>query len=228
MALHNFNVGCNSVMDGKEGGCTKQCKSALISLLSTEDKQGFAFINCDCQGNKHCMAPKSRVEVCAKDVLSAMESIDDDKTQLSCELAQWICEADTTCFTAWNYYRGHCSEFFLGTPNHCSPRCNNSLTILYRQPRAKKLRNCRCDDPATGSICQKIKDNTERLCFNKYPLQRPASDQPGEPLETKDQGYNYEQKNQSQYNTAMLPTYSVLSVLVTFAMCLLLCRSPLQ
>jgi len=55
-------------------------------------------------------------------------------------------------------------------------RCNNSLAILYRQPKASKLANCYCDG-SEEFPCLKFKTYTERLCLNRFadPSSRPTT-----------------------------------------------------
>ncbi|XP_050400865.1 growth arrest-specific protein 1 isoform X2 [Patella vulgata] len=167
MALINFFVGCNEVIHGETNVCTTDCKHALISLLLTEDKSGMSFINCNCSGNKFCEERKVRVEICTKDVLQAMANMKNNNRPVRCNLAQWICEADTSCLTALDYYARHCGRLLTG--DTCSSRCNNSLEILYRQKNAKKLPSCYCDGTEDYN-CQKLKYNTEKFCFLREPL----------------------------------------------------------
>ncbi|KAK3610249.1 hypothetical protein CHS0354_022313 [Potamilus streckersoni] len=164
MALHNFFIGCHSVIYGETDICTVQCQRALISLLSTEDKVGLAFMNCECDNNEFCNTRKQRVQICTKDVLDAMESVNYSTTVVSCTLAQWICEADTSCYTALRYYVSHCGQLIDG--HVCTSRCNNSLDILYRQDKATQLISCTCDG-SEDYDCIKLRRNTERLCFNR-------------------------------------------------------------
>ncbi|ESP01246.1 hypothetical protein LOTGIDRAFT_111585 [Lottia gigantea] len=166
MALTNFFVGCNDVIYGKGNKCTTKCEHALISLLSTEDKAGLAFMNCNCSGNALCEERKARVEVCTRVVLKSMTHLENKDHSISCNLAQWICEADTACLTALDYYAQHCSKLLLA--DKCTSRCNNSLQILYRQKNAKKLPNCYCDGKEEYD-CYKLKYNTEKYCFHKEP-----------------------------------------------------------
>ncbi|XP_046346766.1 growth arrest-specific protein 1-like [Haliotis rufescens] len=165
MALNNFMIGCSDVIKGTVDTCTTDCKHALISLLSTEDRSGIAFVNCNCSDDEFCETQKRRVEICAKDVMEFMNNINDNAV-VSCGLAMWICEADTSCLAALQYYIRHCAKLMNG--ESCSARCNNSLDILYRQTSSKMLQSCECDGTEDYN-CQTLKDNTERLCFNRQP-----------------------------------------------------------
>ena len=168
LALTNYFIDCNSLISGETNVCNKRCKKSLISLLSTDDSEGEAFIKCECGGNSFCETQKERMNVCARDVLPAMKAINDDNTAISCSLAEMICRADTPCLTALLYYEQHCSKLLRG--EKCTSRCNNSLQILYRTPKARKLRNCVCDgteDLPLNVPCQTLQQNTERLCFGR-------------------------------------------------------------
>lgn len=185
MALHNYFIGCNDVIYGNTGVCSASCRRALISLLSTEDRAGLAFVNCDCSGNELCEQQKKSVEMC-DNVLEAMETLDNNSTIVSCTLARWICEADTSCFTALRFYRRHCERLFDDDKPRCTSRCNNSLSILYRQTKARKLRTCYCDGSEQYD-CPALKENTERVCFqrhSKVPYQHLGNMLPEAPKET--------------------------------------------
>lgn len=165
MALNNFFHGCNSIILGEEKRCTTACQHALVSLLATEDGAGLAFINCDCRGHAECEERKRRVTVCQSHVLDSMDLVRDDRVALSCSFARWICEADTSCLAALQYYVQHCSKLFIGT--RCTAKCRNSVHILYRQPNAHKLRACRCEGDEDYD-CPSLVANTERLCFHRH------------------------------------------------------------
>ncbi|CAH1796453.1 unnamed protein product [Owenia fusiformis] len=143
MALHNYITNCGPVIHGETDICTPDCRKALISLFSTDDKAGEMFMTCDCNGNQFCEESKHRIEICSNDVIQGLHSIDDDETMLSCSLASMICEADTRCCTALDFYQLHCKKMWAG--EKCTHRCNNSIQILYGQHKAKKLRTCYCD-----------------------------------------------------------------------------------
>ena len=167
MALNNFFIHCSSLIVGDESDnatCPVDCKHALVSLLSTEDNTGHAFINCDCDKDKMCVERKKRVEICQREVLNSMHVLREDAPPVTCNLARWICEADTSCLAALQYYYDHCSRLFKGI--RCSARCKNSLRILSRQQHANKLRHCMCDG-SEDYDCSAVKTNTEEMCFHK-------------------------------------------------------------
>lgn len=161
MALHNFFLGCNDLMYGDITECSVECTRTLISLMSTED--GVGFMECDCEGVESCEERKKNVEVCTTSVMEAVKTLNDSSV-VSCTLARWLCEADSSCLTALSYYISYCESLLEGIT--CTPRCNNSLSILYRQPKAAKLINCSCEGNEEFD-CVKIRRNTERLCFNR-------------------------------------------------------------
>ena len=56
---------------------------------------------------------------------------------ISCTAATVICMAEPTCHTALQYYNNNCQDMFSG--KHCDQKCKNSLHILIRQNKAKKV-----------------------------------------------------------------------------------------
>ncbi|GAB1605190.1 growth arrest-specific protein 1-like [Argonauta hians] len=177
MALQNFFHACSRVIEGRSLGCTIGCKRALISLITTEDRAGRAYMNCDCKDDEKCQQQKRRVEVCKTDVLRELDSVDDNTTRVSCTLARFTCEADTSCFVALEYYTENCKRLMTG--DKCTPRCNNSLNVLHQQFKARKLQTCNCDGSEPYD-CERIKEFTEELCYNRpyqiKPLKPHSSD----------------------------------------------------
>lgn len=102
-------------------------------------------------------------------------------TIINCSLARGICEADTSCQNAFNFYEENCARLWQG--KDCPQKCNNSLGVLYRQEKAKKLKTCHCDDNEQekmrfGYTCHEIKYYTHTLCFNEeYKI--PTKNSPG-------------------------------------------------
>jgi growth arrest-specific protein 1 len=158
MALHSYMVDCADLIAGRTNKCQMPCERALIALMSTEE--GQELMDCDCEGSKFCELNKERIEVCRSDVLQATAQ----GTIVSCSIARWMCMADSLCNTALDFYHRLCRGLFHG--RRCTLKCNNSLSILNRQEKAAKLRTCYCDG-SEDFPCQRIKDNTERLCFGK-------------------------------------------------------------
>ena len=144
------------------GTCTPGCRRALISLLSTEDAEGEQFLTCDCKGEAFCVEQRQRLEVCGQDVLQSLRAALDDTTPIDCTLAEMICAADTSCQAALDYYRDHCRKLFAG--ERCTQRCNNSLAILYRQEKGRKLHTCLCDGSELYN-CPALREYTNKLCF---------------------------------------------------------------
>lgn len=194
MALQNYLVGCADLVNrddydldldtprpsrrrgggrrggrGQERACLPRCRRALISLLSTEDGEGEQFMTCDCQGEEFCVEQRQRLDVCGREVMSSLRAALDDTTPIDCSLAEMICEADTSCQAALDYYRDHCRQLFDGKT--CSKRCNNSIAILHRQDKGRKLATCHCDG-SEGYNCPALRHHTQRLC---YPYPTPPS-----------------------------------------------------
>ena len=164
VALKNFFHACKSVTHGTVKKCTVGCKRALISLLTTEDRAGSAFMNCDCKDNQLCQERKQRVEICTDDVIGELDSVDDNTTRVSCTLAQWTCEADTSCYAAFGFYVDNCQRLISG--DKCTAKCNNSLNVLHQQFKAKKLQTCSCDGTEDYD-CERVKAFTEELCYHR-------------------------------------------------------------
>lgn len=157
-ALKAYNDDCQDLINNRTNQCSPKCLKAMIALRSSEE--GDDLVNCDCHLNEYCTQSKQRSQACKPQVELAV----DPKTVVSCSTASWICMADQLCSTALEYYYRNCQTLF--SQRHCSMRCNNSLSILYRQPKASKLINCHCDG-SEEFPCIKYKTYTERLCLNK-------------------------------------------------------------
>ncbi|KAF6040605.1 GAS1 [Bugula neritina] len=177
MALNNFQIACEKVQLGLVDQCTDQCMRAVVSLVTVDSNIGTDYLTCNCEGNKDCDLWKRRVETCSADVFRALESLDNEEV-ISCSLARMLCDADTQCWTALSYYEKFCSNLWiLHTTEHektldCSPKCNNSLAILYKQTRAAKLKNCVCDDAdpyVDEKTCIRMRYNTQKSCFGEDP-----------------------------------------------------------
>lgn len=164
VALQNFFYACDSVIHGTDKKCTVRCKRALISLLTTEDRAGSAFMNCDCKENRECEERKQRVEICTKYVINELHSVDDNTTRVSCTLALLTCEADTSCYVALGFYVNNCKKLMTG--DKCTAKCNNSLNVLHQQFKAKKLQTCACDGTEPYN-CRRVKAFTEELCYHR-------------------------------------------------------------
>ncbi|XP_063225366.1 growth arrest-specific protein 1-like [Bacillus rossius redtenbacheri] len=156
MALSKYVVGCSAVLHGDSPLCPEACQLALIALTSSEE--GQQLMTCDCSDDL-CHDSKQRAEICRPQVLVATRN----ETVVSCHVAQWICAADALCSTALDYYHRFCRPMFHG--RKCTPRCNNSISILRRQEKAAKLGSCRCDGREEYD-CPRIQANMARLCFH--------------------------------------------------------------
>ena len=86
---------------------------------------------------------------------------------VSCTEARWICSSDAECGKALEYYNLYCRSMFHG--RKCTQRCKNSLNILRKQEKAKKLSQCQCKDNEYFEEfqCQNIRQNMENLCEDK-------------------------------------------------------------
>jgi len=157
LALKQYKLTCNDLVHGVTNKCSRNCRHALIALIST--LEGERLMQCTCD-DPACSLQKSRVEPCREEVTWNTRP----DTVVSCTAAQWICAADPQCSTALDYYNRFCKQMFKG--NKCSKRCKNSLAILLRQESATKLNTCYCDGTEDYE-CLTIRQNTDRLCFRK-------------------------------------------------------------
>jgi len=157
LALQQYMQSCSDLVSGLTNTCSKDCKFALIALLSTPE--GKRLMDCSCEDN-NCHTQKARVEPCRTEVTWNTSP----DTIVSCSAATWICAADTLCSTAMDYYNRNCQKMFIG--KKCSRRCKNSLDIMLKQKSAAKLVTCYCDG-SEDFECLDIRRNTDVLCFGK-------------------------------------------------------------
>ncbi|XP_044264317.1 growth arrest-specific protein 1-like isoform X2 [Tribolium madens] len=156
-ALQHYVMGCSGVLQGPPPShCPEICHHSLIALTSTEE--GKDLMNCECS-DEYCEDQKRRTEICRPQVMKSIS-----EPVVSCRMAQWICAADALCSTALEYYNHYCRAMFHG--KKCTPRCNNSISILRRQEKAAKLTMCKCDG-LEDYDCPAIQRNMEKLCFHK-------------------------------------------------------------
>lgn len=157
-ALHAYLSQCAGVVQAGVAQCPALCQRALAALTSTDEGRGLS--DCNCGDSEVCRRSKVRIEVCRESV----EKLTAPGARIPCSVAFWMCEAEPQCGTALAYYYRYCHGAFRG--KRCTSRCNNSLAILNRQPRADTLRSCYCDG-TEDFHCQKIKDRTNQLCYGK-------------------------------------------------------------
>ncbi|XP_048735746.1 growth arrest-specific protein 1 homolog [Ostrea edulis] len=167
-ALHNFQLVCGRQLSGETAECTEECQKALITLMTRDD--GYEYITCDCKkGNEKysdCGVKKRNLQVC-KNVLDAAEIFNDPSKQIACSIAHWICDTDSSCSSALDYYKTRCGN--LKEIGSCPERCNSSINILYQQKYAFKLQNCICDELLEDFNCSELLQNTREYCFkDKY------------------------------------------------------------
>jgi len=157
LALQQYMQSCSDLVTGVTDTCSKDCRFALIALLSTPE--GKRLMECSCE-DSNCHLQKARVEPCRTEVTWNTSP----DTVVSCSAATWICAADTLCSTAMDYYNRNCQKMFMG--KKCSRRCKNSLDIMLRQKSAAKLATCYCEGTEDFE-CINIRRNTDVLCFGK-------------------------------------------------------------
>lgn len=164
-ALKAFTDDCADLIGDQSDQCSPRCLRSMIALRSSDEGRDLARCQCDDDDDDDsdfCERIKARSQLCQAQVDLAVDS----NTTVSCSIATAICMADQACSTALDYYYANCQSLF--SQRHCTPRCSNSLAVLYRQPKASKLINCQCDG-SEDFACVKYKTYTERLCLRKSP-----------------------------------------------------------
>jgi len=156
-ALQQYMTACTHLVTGNSSECDVNCRLALVALISTTE--GERLMQCQCEDSA-CRQEKARVEPCR----ALVESQVSQDTVVTCTAATYICLAEPTCHTALHYYNTNCQQMFAG--KSCNKKCKNSVDILVRQNKAKKLRDCVCDGSEKFD-CQNIRTNMESLCFGE-------------------------------------------------------------
>jgi hypothetical protein len=131
---------------------------------------GYEYITCDCKKGigkySNCDVRKQNLQVC-KSVLDAAEIFNDPSKPIACSIAHWICDTDSSCSNALDYYKTRCGN--LKEIGSCPERCNSSINILYQQKYAFKLQNCICDELLEDFNCSELQQNTREYCYkDKY------------------------------------------------------------
>lgn len=159
-ALHNYQLVCGRQLSGDTDECTEECQRALITLIARDN--GYKFITCKCKnGNERysdCDEKKRNIQVC-KNILDAVERLNDTTQPINCLTAHLICDTDSTCAAALNYYHSLCGN--LKDAGWCSERCNESINILYQTKYAMKLQKCKCDKTTDDFNCFELQQNTD-------------------------------------------------------------------
>lgn len=150
----------NKTINMSNQQCPTPCLRALVGLRSSDNSE--QLMNCDCEDDEYCLQSKSKSQsVCQKQVEEAIAP----DTQVTCSVANWICMSDQSCMDALELFYENCRAPLL-SQRQCTPKCNNSLTILYKQAKAAKLINCICDgSEEVFQYCEKYKTYTERYCL---------------------------------------------------------------
>lgn len=163
-ALQQFMTSCDALVTGNSTDCDINCRLALTALIST--MEGERLMQCECE-DSDCRLQKERVEPCR----SSVQDLLSPDSMVSCTTASYICMSDPGCKTALQYYNLNCQAMFQG--RRCDKKCKNSLEILLKQQKSKKLQNCICDGSENFN-CQEIRKNMEKLCYAKTTSQNPS------------------------------------------------------
>lgn len=148
LAWHNYEILCQNVQNNDARTCNVRCERAIIVLLTGKDGIGRLLLNCSC-GRDVC-AEQERLQLCSESIVTAL----DESVVVNCSLARLLCEADSACHTAFQLYMSHCQPMRKGL--ECTMACGKSLTLLHRQERAEKLKNCICNVDPEYKECKHI------------------------------------------------------------------------
>ncbi|UYV73532.1 hypothetical protein LAZ67_10004011 [Cordylochernes scorpioides] len=175
-ALKDYMEACGDILAGHGNGkCPSACVHALFALRSTSI--GYAMEGCACHGSPFCLAAHRRMEVCRE----AVDRVSQDP-EPPCGAARAMCRADSACDTALKYVVTLCRGLFTG--HRCSPRCNNSLAILSRQPRGHPLINsCSCDG-SERYPCRELHRNAPKLCYGRTEVVTTTPKTPSSPRQS--------------------------------------------
>lgn len=154
IALHDYRISCKQELYGVSKNCSELCQLSIISLASTPE--GYDYIHCDCAQNEYCRLTRQRTEPCNPKRNNRQE-VD------MCRGAELVCRADTVCNTSYDYYKRHCNDLIKGRTRECSRRCNNTVSLLWRQKAGHSLRNCTCEKGSTK--CRRERESVMRSCI---------------------------------------------------------------
>ncbi|XP_043920122.1 growth arrest-specific protein 1 [Protopterus annectens] len=172
-AYDQYLQACKSVLTGERHRCPSHCISALIQLNHT--RHGPALEDCDCLADAECKAAKREIEPCLP------------RTKvLGCTEARIQCEKDPKCDHSLRSYLRHCSKLFNGM--RCTDECRGVIEDMLLVPKAVLLNECVCDG-LERPICESVKANMARLCFDTDYSNNPTSSG-GYPL---DDYFDYEE-----------------------------------
>lgn len=159
MALQGFYISCQGISYGQSTECSPMCTRALVTLLLADDSDGLAFMNCDCAKRKFCTDRQKRIrEMCKSPVLELLKS--NNRTfDIGCNLANWVCAAEETCYSASNDWSTNCSS--PQDVTSCNTACNSSLNALLRHAVGAKIVWCFCSEQPTVNQCQRL-----RSCYH--------------------------------------------------------------
>ncbi|RWS26141.1 growth arrest-specific protein 1-like protein [Leptotrombidium deliense] len=158
MALHDYRISCKQELYGLSKHCSELCQLAIISLATTSE--GFEYLYCDCADNDYCRLIRRRMQSCDPRA-HAKNRLDQNSHLIPCKGAEQYCKSNDQCNEAFTHYMYMCKNAIDGV--ECSRKCNNSISILWRQKAGVNLRNCSCEK--TDTACVKRTENIMKLCY---------------------------------------------------------------
>ncbi|XP_032809522.2 uncharacterized protein LOC116942073 [Petromyzon marinus] len=163
--------------------CPSHCIHAIIQLNATRGGPGLE--SCDCADDFVCLAAKRGIEPCLPRTYTGggggEDEYDDDDEYggggagrgrggagaggaLGCTEARRRCEVEPACSAAMDAYLMNCGKLLNGV--RCTRECMRVILHMMAMPRALALSECVCDG-LERPFCEVVKDNMERLCFDR-------------------------------------------------------------
>ncbi|XP_061409406.1 growth arrest-specific protein 1-like [Lethenteron reissneri] len=167
--------------------CPSHCIHAIIQLNATRGGPGLE--SCDCAHDFVCLAAKRGIEPCLPRTYTGgggggEDEYDDDDDEyggdgggrvrgagggagggaLGCTEARRRCEVEPACSAAMDAYLMNCGKLLNGV--RCTRECMRVILHMMAMPRALALSECVCDG-LERPFCEVVKDNMERLCFDR-------------------------------------------------------------
>ena len=141
------------------------CKRAVAKLLNAHDhdNSGYDALTCDCQSNEFCRQEQRDVTSCLN---FTIEQIIDPHVQITCDLAWFQCDVDTACRQLLEPYRiclGYIHYYNNTVSNDVRRHCRYTASKLWCHPKAKKLRNCACQESGRFE-CLSLPTDVDSAC----------------------------------------------------------------
>ena len=128
------------------------CKRAVAKLLNLPKQLGYAWLTCDCRANAFCHDEQANVEQCLQ---HAVTTIAAQTSPISCDLARYRCDVDSSCSTRLKPFEECVNYFhFNNSSVACEYRdyCSYIAKQFWQHNKTQQMRDCLCPD-ATRAEC---------------------------------------------------------------------------